>query len=206
MTGRVRRSAATKTVGRRIRARRRPCGRGVGPALEDERDQPGGARADPCSRALDPLDGPLGVPPVRARHVLRHGRVPAAADTAQMGGNALALVEDLDRACGQPRLDLVADQAIGDRVVVAVDVDMVVEADPPQARPLPRTRPPSAEATACTSLRVRRVARSSRAVTASRSPRRRCSWRPPASRRTLGPRAPRRSGCRQSRPSIWCSS
>jgi hypothetical protein len=42
-------------------------------------------------------------------------------------------VEDLDRACGQPRLDLVADQAIGDRVVVAVDVDMVVEADPPQA-------------------------------------------------------------------------
>ena len=33
----------------------------------------------------------------------------------------------------QPGLDLVADQAVGDRVVVAVDVDMVVEADPVQA-------------------------------------------------------------------------
>ena len=42
-------------------------------------------------------------------------------------------MEQLDRARGQPGLDLVADQAVGDRVVVAVDVDMVVEADPAQA-------------------------------------------------------------------------
>ena len=65
----------------------------VRPAFQDEGGKLGGALADACRRAPDPLDHPLGMPLVRARHVLRHRGVPAAADAAQMGSNTLAFVE-----------------------------------------------------------------------------------------------------------------
>ena len=52
---------------------------------------------------------------------------------AQMRGDALALVEDLDGARGQARLDLLADEAVRHGVVVALDVDVVVERDAAQA-------------------------------------------------------------------------
>jgi hypothetical protein len=48
-------------------------------------------------------------------------------------GDALALVEDLDAAGGQPRLDLGAGEAVGDGIIVGVDVDVIVDADPGQA-------------------------------------------------------------------------
>ena len=47
--------------------------------------------------------------------------------------DALALVEDLDAAGGQPRLDPRAGKAIGDRIIVGVDVDVIVDADPAHA-------------------------------------------------------------------------
>ena len=47
-----------------------------------------------------------------------------------MDGDALALVEDLDAAGGQPRLDLGAGEAVGNGVIVGVDVDVIVDADP----------------------------------------------------------------------------
>jgi hypothetical protein len=46
-----------------------------------------------------------------------------------MRGNALAVVEDLDGPLGQARPDLLAQEPVGHRVVVAVDLDMVVEPD-----------------------------------------------------------------------------
>jgi hypothetical protein len=50
-----------------------------------------------------------------------------------MNGDALALMENLDAASGQPRLDLGAGEAVGDRIIVGVDVDVIVDADPPHA-------------------------------------------------------------------------
>ena len=42
-------------------------------------------------------------------------------------------VEDLDAADGQARVDLGAGEAIGDGVIVGVDVDVIVDADPAHA-------------------------------------------------------------------------
>ena len=49
-----------------------------------------------------------------------------------MRGDPLALVEDLDGAAGDAHLDLAAREAVRDRVEVAVDLDVIVEADPAQ--------------------------------------------------------------------------
>jgi hypothetical protein len=42
-------------------------------------------------------------------------------------------VENLDAAGGQPRLDLGAGEAVGDGVIVGVDIDVIVDADPAHA-------------------------------------------------------------------------
>jgi hypothetical protein len=44
--------------------------------------------------------------------------MPAAMAAPYMDGDALAFVEDLDRAHGRSRLDLTSDEPVGDRVVV----------------------------------------------------------------------------------------
>ena len=67
---------------------------------------------------------------MRARHVLGHGGVPAAGAAQQMAGDALSPVEQLDGALGDARLELLAQHAMRHRVVMAIDVDVVVEADP----------------------------------------------------------------------------
>src|SRR5260370_14088621 len=103
---------------------------GMRPALQDQRGQLGGARADRRGIDADALDRPFGIAPVRARHVLGDCRVSAAAGAAQVHRDALTLAEQLDRAGGDARLDLLADQPMRHRVVVAVDIDMVVEPDP----------------------------------------------------------------------------
>ena len=46
-----------------------------------------------------------------------------------MGRDPLALVEQLDCAVGQARIEHLADQTVGDRVEVAVQLDMVVGHD-----------------------------------------------------------------------------
>ena len=79
------------------------------------------AVAGPIGRGVraDALDRPAGVAPVAGRHVLGDGRVLVIAARSQMGGDPLALEEDLDGAAGQPRLDLAAGEAIGHAVVMA---------------------------------------------------------------------------------------
>ena len=57
----------------------------------------------------------------------------SVAAAAQMDGDAFAFVEDLDAAGGQARLDLRAGEAVGDRVIVGVDIDVIVDADPSHA-------------------------------------------------------------------------
>ena len=49
-----------------------------------------------------------------------------------MRGNALALQEDLDGARRQPHLDLTTGEAVRDAVEVSLDLDVVIDADPPQ--------------------------------------------------------------------------
>src|SRR5260370_14477554 len=63
-------------------------------------------------------------------HVLLHGGVLAIAAGAQMRGDALALGEDLDRPAGETDLDGIAREAIGHAVIMPVDVDVIVDADP----------------------------------------------------------------------------
>ncbi len=50
-----------------------------------------------------------------------------------MGGDPLALDEDLHGARGETHLDFGAREAVGDAVEVASDIDVIVDADPAQA-------------------------------------------------------------------------
>src|SRR5438046_2876280 len=66
------------------------------PGLEYQGGELGRARAD-CRRiAKDPFDGPRGIAPMRARHLLGDGRVAASPDAAQVHGNVLTFAEQLD--------------------------------------------------------------------------------------------------------------
>ena len=104
---------------------------GVRSALQDQRDELGGARADRDRVSTDALDRPLGISPVCARHVLGDRRVAAAETAAQVHRDALAPAEQLDRALGDAGIELLADQPMRHRVVMPVDVDVVVEPYPP---------------------------------------------------------------------------
>ena len=64
-------------------------------------------------------------------HVIAKGGVSAVAARSQVGGDPLAPGEDLDRAGGDPGLDLLAGEAEGNAVEVLVDLNMEVDADAP---------------------------------------------------------------------------
>src|SRR5713101_6652889 len=49
-----------------------------------------------------------------------------------MRADALALQKDLDGTRRQPHLDLAAGEAVGDAVEVALDLDVIIDADPAQ--------------------------------------------------------------------------
>src|SRR5277367_3523523 len=106
---------------------------GMGPAFENLLAERRGRRADLTGVFPDTLDRPAGVAPVTGRHVLGNGRVLPVPARPEMNGDALALMENLDAAGGQPRLDLGAGEAVGDRIIVGVDVDVIVDADPAHA-------------------------------------------------------------------------
>ena len=46
-----------------------------------------------------------------------------------MSGHALAAMEELDRRRGQAGVDELVDEGVGDRVVVPVQLDVIVDAD-----------------------------------------------------------------------------
>src|SRR5207245_3054349 len=66
---------------------------------------------------------------VGLRHVGGIGGVLAADETPPMRGDALAAVEELDGGRGQARVDLFVNECVGDGVVMAVELDVVVDAD-----------------------------------------------------------------------------
>ena len=100
---------------------------GMRPVGQDGDDEPLGLGADRAPPATEPLGRPFGVTPMRTRHVIGIGAVPAAAVTALMHGDALAAMEDLDHAGGHAGIDLLADQLVRHRIEEAVDLDVVVE-------------------------------------------------------------------------------
>ena len=105
---------------------------GVRPALQDQLAQGCGGGADRGGFLADALDGPVGIAPMAGRHVIGHSGVPVIAAGAQMCGDALAFEEDLDGARRQPHLDFAPGKAVRHAVEVRLDLDVVVDADPPQ--------------------------------------------------------------------------
>ena len=109
------------------------------PAGEHGADQAFGVRPDLAGPAAEPIRRPLGVAPVGAGHMVGVRAVLAAHGAALMGADALAAMEDLDRARGDPHVDLGADERVRDRIQKVMDLDVIVEIDPraPPFRELP---------------------------------------------------------------------
>src|ERR1700730_984633 len=89
-----------------------------------------GGRSDRGGTLADALDSPAGVAPMTGRHVFRHGRVLVVAAHALMRGDPLTLVENLNGAGGEADLDFGADEAMRNAVVMRLDLDVIVDADP----------------------------------------------------------------------------
>ena len=92
-------------------------------------DQRLGGDADAARVTLQALRRPLGIAPMRARHVLCLGAVTRAAMAPGVRRDALAAVEHLDRALRRPGVDLLADQRMRHRVEKALHLNVVVDAD-----------------------------------------------------------------------------
>ncbi len=91
-----------------------------------------GVSRDPDARPVDEARGrPLQVALVRLRQMGGIGGVPAADRTPLMGGDALAAMEDFDGRRRQAGVDVFVDERVGDRVVMAVELDVIVDADAP---------------------------------------------------------------------------
>src|SRR3984885_179400 len=106
---------------------------GMRPGLKDVLAERRGRGADLAGVFPDAFDRPAGVAPMAGRHVLGDRRVLPVPARPYVDGDALALVENLDATGGQPRLDLGAGEAVGDGIIMGVDVDVIVDADPAHA-------------------------------------------------------------------------
>ena len=82
---------------------------------------------------LRPIDQagrcPLQMLLMRLGAMLVDCRLPIGFPTAHMRGHSLAAVEDLHRAVGQANFDSLADELVGNRVIVALDLNVVVDVD-----------------------------------------------------------------------------
>ena len=112
---------------------------GMRPAGEHGADQAFGVRPDLAGPAAEPIRRPLGVTPVGAGHVVGVRAVLAAHVAALVDADALTAMEDLDRARGDPHLNLGADERVWNRIQKVMDLDVIVEIDPraPPFRELP---------------------------------------------------------------------
>ena len=91
---------------------------GMAALAQDHLDQRRGVRPDLRRPALQSLGRPFGVAPMAGRHVVGDGGVLAVGRGPGVGGDALAMMEDLDRPGGEPDPDLLAQQAVRGRVVM----------------------------------------------------------------------------------------
>jgi len=106
---------------------------GVRPVLQDELAERCGCWPDEGGVSADAADGPVGVPAMTGRHVIGDRRVLAVATRSQVHSDPLAPGEDLDGAPGEAHLDLGAREAIGNAVEMALDIDVIIDANPAHA-------------------------------------------------------------------------
>ena len=66
---------------------------------------------------------------MRFGHVLGDGGGFPGAIAPEMGGDSSALEEDLDGGLGEPHLHLLMNELIGNAVVMAIQLDMVIDID-----------------------------------------------------------------------------
>src|SRR5215472_2191363 len=98
--------------------------------LEDQLNQTRGGGADPGGLAAQSAERPIGIPSVRARHVVGHSGVAMLEWVAGMRGNADSTMEDLHCAVGNAHFEHFADQPEGHGIPVAVHFDVVVQPGP----------------------------------------------------------------------------
>ena len=92
--------------------------------------QLGGVRSDGCGPADEALRRPLTHRPVLLGHGLIGGGMAVFERGAYVAGDALAAVDALHGGGGEPHVELASDQGVGDGVVVALHLDVVVDVDP----------------------------------------------------------------------------
>ena len=101
----------------------------VGAVGEERLHEGGGLHPDRRRPGYAPRGTPVPVPLVGQGHVGRDGGVAPPGGAPQMGGHALAALKDLHRARGEADVDHGPHQGMGDRVIVVVDFDMIVDGD-----------------------------------------------------------------------------
>ena len=106
---------------------------GVRPVLQDELAERCGCWPDEGGVSADAADGPVGVPAMTRWHVIGDRGVLAVAARSHVHGDPLAPGEDLDGAPGEAHLDLGAREAIGNAVEMALDIDVIIDANPAHA-------------------------------------------------------------------------
>ena len=97
--------------------------------FEQALDQLGGRRAHGAGPGQKLSRRPVGMRPVRRRHVLGRGRVAASPVAAGMAGHAPAVGQDFD-AQRDAQLDFLAHQFMRHAVVVVLELDVVIDVDP----------------------------------------------------------------------------
>ncbi len=105
-------------------------------------DQGLGVRSDRAAPGDQPPRGPFPMGTVEGGHVFGEGGEAAHEPAAGVAGHPFAAMEAFDHPLGDPRIELLADQLVGDPVVMPLDVDVIVglaEEDMSQFGPFPPT-------------------------------------------------------------------
>lgn len=103
---------------------------GMRPILDDLLNQQRQHRPNPRSLFPDLQWRPFTVAPVARRHMFGDRRMSPVAASTHVGGDAFAIKEDFDGACGHAGLDLAAGEAPRHRVMVVLDGNVIIEPDP----------------------------------------------------------------------------
>ena len=103
---------------------------GMRPRAQDDVDQRVGVWPDLSGVAPNAFVRPIAITPMGTRHMLGDGGRTMRKRAAQMRRHTLATQENLDGLDGDPRVDLLPHQAVGNAVVTFVDLDMIIEIDP----------------------------------------------------------------------------
>jgi len=92
-------------------------------------DQFAGGRSNRRGPVHQPPGRPLGMGPMRRRHVVGDGGVAAFAGILRMTGDPATFGQHFDGAAGDAQFDFLAHQGMRHAVIVAVVLDVVIDID-----------------------------------------------------------------------------